>query len=81
MNTGKLERVVQKNENVAAARKAYQQSIGGNASENAVSTAGLIGALAVAGGAKAAMGVKRAVNLGRAAKSGVYTAKTLRYAA
>ena len=77
----KLERAVQKNENIAAARKAYQQSIGGNASENAMSAAGAFGALAVAGGVKAAAGVKRAVNIGRAVKAGKFTAKTLRYAA
>jgi hypothetical protein len=82
---GKLERAVQKNENIAAARKAYQRSVGGNASENSVSAAGALGALAVAGGAhtaaRAAAALKRASNLGRAAKTGMYTAKTLRYAA
>jgi hypothetical protein len=82
---GKLARAVQKNENIAAARKAYQQSVGGNASENAMSAAGALGSLAIAGGAhtaaRAAAALKRASNLGRAAKTGMYTAKTLRYAA
>jgi hypothetical protein len=82
---GKLERAVQKNENIAAARKAYQRSVGGNASENSVSAAGALGALAVAGGAhtaaRAAAALKRASNLGRVAKTGMYSAKTLRYAA
>jgi len=76
---GKLARAVQKNENIAAARKAYHQSVGGNASENAMSAAGAFGALAVAGGVKAAAGVKRAVNIGRAVKAGKFTAKTLGY--
>lgn len=82
---GKLERAVQKNENMAATRKAYQQSVGGNASENAMSAAGAFGALAVAAGAagaaRGAAALKRASNLGRAAKTGMYSAKTLRYAA
>ena len=76
---GKVARIVQKNENIAAARKAYQQSVGGNASENAMSAAGAFGALAVAGGVKAAAGVKRAVNISKAVKAGKFTAKTLRW--
>jgi hypothetical protein len=85
LNNGKkkLERAVQRNENIAKARRAYQQSVGGNASENALSTAGALGSLAIAGGAhtaaRAAAALKRAHNLSKAAKSGMYTAKTLRY--
>ena len=83
---GKLARAVQKNENIAAARKAYQQSVGGNASENAMSAAGAFGSLAIAGGAhtaaRAAAALKRASNLRKAANTGMYTAKTLgKYAA
>ena len=82
---GKLARAVQKNENIAAARKAYQQSVGGNASENAMSAAGALGSLAIAGGAhtaaRAAAALKRASAIKKAANTGMYTAKTLRYAA
>ena len=78
---GKLERTVRNNEEIAAARKAYQRSVGGNASENAVSAAGALGALAVAGAARAAGALRRASNLDRAARTGMYSARTLRHAA
>jgi hypothetical protein len=81
---GKLARAVQKNENIAAARKAYQQSVGGNASENAMSAAGALGSLAIAGGAhtaaRAAAALKRASNINKAVKAGKFTAKTLKHA-
>lgn len=82
--TKKLERVVQKNENIAKAVRAYQRSVGGNASENALSTAGAFGSLAIAGGAhtaaRAAAALKRAHNINKAVKAGKFTAKTLKHA-
>ena len=70
-----------RNEAIAQAHR--NQWTGANESERPVSLAGGVGALAVAAGGAAALrgatAAKRAYNLSKAAKSGVYTAKTLRW--
>lgn len=43
-----VQRLIKNNRNIAAVRKAYQQSVGGNASENAVSVAGALSAFKAA---------------------------------
>jgi hypothetical protein len=71
--------LVAQNEAIAAQRR--NKWNGANESERPVSFAGALTAVAGAGAIHGVSAAKRAHNLGQAAKTGFYSAKTLRHAA